>query len=119
MRRKPGAILPLELSIPDAGVSLRQHGAAEFHGFLIAKEVSEREGACLLTAYGTLHKALSRMEKAGLLSSRWEDPLIAAQESRPRRRLYEVSPASARALSEARRSERQKVAKPGLRAATP
>ncbi len=66
-------------------------GVPEYHGFLIAKEMKERGGARLLTAHGTLYKALDRMERVGLLVSRWEDPLIAASESRPRRRFYRMT----------------------------
>ena len=102
MRRKAGVLLPLELSILEVGLDLRTRGMPEYHGFLLAKEIQEREGARLLTAYGTLYKALDRMEKAGLLTSRWEDPLLAAQENRPRRRLYQVTAAGQKALAEAR-----------------
>ena len=49
MRRKPDALLPLELSILEAGIDLRRHGVSEFHGFLIAKEIKEREDARLRT----------------------------------------------------------------------
>ena len=45
----------------------------------------------MLTSHGTLYKALGRMAKVGLLESRWEDPIIAADESRPRRRFYRVT----------------------------
>jgi DNA-binding PadR family transcriptional regulator len=92
MRRKPNELLPIEISILAAAVDLRQRGASEFYGFLIAKEIRERVGARLLTAYGTLYKALDRLQGAGLLRSRWEDPLVAADEKRPRRRLYQVTP---------------------------
>lgn len=91
MRRKQGALFPIELSILEAGIELRLRGVGRFHGFLIAKAIREREDARLLTAYGTLYKALDRMEKAGLLESEWEDPVLAAEEGRPRRRLYEVT----------------------------
>ncbi|HXF63803.1 MAG TPA: PadR family transcriptional regulator [Caldilineaceae bacterium] len=101
MRRKPGALLPLELSILEAGIELRRRGLVEFHGFLLASQIREQAGAKLLTAYGTLYKALERMEQAGLLESRWEDPLLAAQEGRPRRRLYQVTAAGAAALAAA------------------
>lgn len=102
MRRKAGALVPLELSVLDAGIAFRRLGVAEFHGFMIAKEIKERDSARLLTAYGTLYKALDRMEKAGLVTSRWEDPLAAAAENRPRRRLYQVSVAGETALADAR-----------------
>jgi DNA-binding PadR family transcriptional regulator len=101
MRRKPGTLLPIEVSILRAGLDLREAGEAEFHGYLIASRIRDQEEARLLTAHGTLYKALDRMQKAGLLVSRWEDPMTAAAEERPRRRLYEVSAAGERALREA------------------
>ena len=102
MRRKVGALIPLEVSILDAGIELGVRGAPYFHGFLIAKEIKEREDARLLTAHGTLYKALDRMQKAGLLESKWEDPIVAAQYSHPRRRLYWVTAAGEAALAKAR-----------------
>jgi PadR family transcriptional regulator PadR len=91
MRRKPGAILPLEASILVTAIDLAKAGATEFHGFELAKRLRDDEGQRKLTAHGTLYKALTRMEKAGLLSSVWEDPDRAADEGRPRRRLYSIT----------------------------
>ncbi len=91
MRRKEGTLIPLELSILAACLDLKKHGAEEAHGFLIAKQIGDHTGARMLTSHGTLYKALGRMEKTGLLKSRWEDPIAAAKESRPRRRLYRVT----------------------------
>jgi DNA-binding PadR family transcriptional regulator len=102
MRRKPGTLIPLEISILETGIELAVRGAPYFHGFLIAREIKEREDARLLTAHGTLYKALDRMQKAGLLESEWEDPVIAAGEGRPRRRLYRVTAAGEAALANAR-----------------
>ena len=113
MRRKPGTLLPIELSLLEAAIELRLRGTAEFYGFMIATEVSEREGARLLTAYGTLYKALSRMEKAGLVESRWEDPLVAAAGLRPRRRLYCVTAVGQAALAKSAAAGR--AVKPSLR----
>ena len=76
MRRKQGAILPIEESILRVGVGT----GAEFHGFELAKEIQDIDDAKRLTAHGTLYKALTRMENAGLLESRWEDPQAAADE---------------------------------------
>jgi DNA-binding PadR family transcriptional regulator len=101
VRRKADAVLPIELSILEAGAELRTRGTVEFHGFMIAKAVKERDEARMLTAHGTLYKALGRMEKAGLLASRWEDPLVAAGAGRPRRRLYQVTAAGEAALARA------------------
>lgn len=91
MRRKPGTILPLEASVLAAAVELKKEGVEQFHGFELAKRLRDDDGRRSLTAHGTLYKALSRMEKAGLLSSVWEDPDLAAQEGRPRRRLYSIT----------------------------
>ena len=101
VRRKPGTLLPLEISILETALELQRRGDEEFHGFAIAKAIKEHEEARALTAHGTLYKALGRMEKAGLLESRWEDALAAAAESRPRRRLYHVTGLGERTLSAA------------------
>jgi DNA-binding PadR family transcriptional regulator len=105
MRRKAGSLVPLELSILEAGIELVVRGAPYFHGFLIAREIKDREDARLLTAHGTLYKALDRMQKAGLLESEWEDPVAAAAAGRPRRRLYRVTMAGEAALATARAPE--------------
>lgn len=99
MRRKANSLLPLEVSICEVALDLQGRGNAEFHGFAIAKLIKERDGARRLTAHGTLYKALSRMQDAGLLESRWEEPDIAARERRPQRRLYRITTAGARAVA--------------------
>jgi PadR family transcriptional regulator, regulatory protein PadR len=99
MRRKPGTLLPLEVDILEAGLELRRAGGPHFHGFQLAKQIADHAGPRPLTAHGTLYKALQRLEEAGLLTSQWEDPNIAAAEGRPRRRLYEVTGAGERALA--------------------
>jgi DNA-binding PadR family transcriptional regulator len=100
MRRKPGTILPIERELLTAAANLFVSGAQEFHGFLIAHEMRDRSGAQDLIAYGNLYRILERMEKAGLLESRWEDPLEAAEARRPRRRLYRLTPLGQSAAKE-------------------
>lgn len=121
MRRKKGTLLPLEMSILQCGIDLAVRGAPLFHGFRIAKEIKDREDAKLLTAHGTLYKALDRLQKAGLLESDWEDPLVAAQEGRPRRRFYRVTAAGEAALVEAFNVATQRLAsaerRPGMASA--
>jgi len=90
VRRKNGALTPIEHSILNAAVRLCR-GGEEFYGFQIAKEIEDREGARRLTGLGTLYRALDWLQRHGYLSRRWEDPAIAAQENRPRRRLYQVT----------------------------
>ena len=98
MRRKPGHLLPIELALLEAAIRLRMEGVAHFYGFLIAKEIKERREARLLTAHGTLYKALDRLQRLSMLESQWEDPIVAAQANRPRRRLYWVTAAGEAAL---------------------
>ena len=91
MRRKAGALLSIEIAILQAGIALLGGSDPEFHGYGIAREMRDQEGARSLTAHGTLYRALERLEIRGLLASRWEDPEIAAAEERPRRRMYRVT----------------------------
>jgi DNA-binding PadR family transcriptional regulator len=112
MRRKPGNLLPIELGILEAAIRLRLEGVTRFYGFLIAREIKERRDARLLTAHGTLYKALDRLRKAGLLESEWEDPVVAARTNRPRRRLYWVTAAGEAALVRSAQPAREPAGQP-------
>jgi DNA-binding PadR family transcriptional regulator len=50
---------------------------------------------------GTVYPALSRLERDGLVKSRWEDLAKAHGDRRPPRRYYQVTAQGARALVEA------------------
>lgn len=102
MRRKAGSLIPLELAICVCALEFRREGTAEFHGYLMAKHLSDLGDSRLLTAYGTLYRALGRLASMGLLESRWEDPEIPARENRPGRRLYTITGAGEAAVREAR-----------------
>jgi DNA-binding PadR family transcriptional regulator len=102
MRRKAGALVPLETAICLIAAKLQRDGVAEFHGYQIARQLADAEERRLLTAYGTLYRALGRLEGMGLLESAWEDPAIPARENRPGRRLYTLTAAGASAAREAR-----------------
>ena len=127
MRRKPGALLPIEESILHAAIRLWRTGSAAFHGYELAKHVAEPSDRRSLTAYGTLYRALSRLEKMGLLQSRREDPHIAARENRPLRRLYAltalgdaaVEESSVSAAAPSRRPRRRRSMRKALRPASP
>ncbi len=97
--------MPLELAICEAAALLATRGIDEFHGYAIAKVVRDAAEAKSLTAYGTLYRALARLEKMGLVESRWEDPALAARQSRPGRRLYRLTTAGDAALERSRRGE--------------
>ena len=102
MRRKPGSLVPLEQRICIAAADLLRRGHSTFHGYEIAKTLADAADARLLTAYGTLYRALGRLEEMGLLKSRAEDPKIASREGRPGRRLYTLTALGEQAAQEAR-----------------
>jgi len=56
--------------------------------------------ACDLPS-GTAYPALRRLEKSGLLKSRWEGMKAAHSEGRPRRRIYELTTPGKAALPQA------------------
>ena len=101
MRRKVGALVPLEVSILEAAAELQLAGQSEVHGYQLAGVVRDLRQARRLTASGTLYKALARLERDGFLASRWEDPSVGATESRPRRRFYRLTLEGEGALAEA------------------
>jgi PadR family transcriptional regulator, regulatory protein PadR len=69
-------------------------------------ELSEASGL----STGTLYPILSRLEQAGWVESRWEDPARHESAHRPRRRLYRITPDGAEhartALADAYRAAR-------------
>jgi PadR family transcriptional regulator len=119
VRRKPGQLLPLEISICAAAWTLSRRNTAEFHGYELAKHLREASDARLLTAYGTLYRALTRLEEMGLLVSRWEDPEIPARENRPGRRLYSLTGKGETVAKEHSAALRRKPATRGSRKLRP
>jgi PadR family transcriptional regulator, regulatory protein PadR len=85
---------------------LQSRGTGRFHGYLIAKELKAASDTRLLTAYGTLYRALARLEQMGFVASEWEDPQIPADENRPRRRLYVITEDGQKAVADADRARR-------------
>jgi PadR family transcriptional regulator, regulatory protein PadR len=111
MRRSPGSLVPLELSILWAAVKLRRRGIEEFHGYQLAKHLADVSDRKQLTAYGTLYRALGRLESMGMLQSAWEDPRRAAADNRPGRRLYTLTADGIAAARQPDESARTKVAR--------
>lgn len=68
-------------------------GAGHRYGFDIME-------ACGLPS-GTVYPALRRLDKAGLLTARWEAKAEAHADGRPRRRIYELTSEGRSALAEA------------------
>ncbi len=106
VRRKPGQLLPIERAICSEALDLGK----EFYGYQMAKRLQEVADSQLLTAHGTLYRALSRLEEMGILKSHWEDPHIPARENRPGRRLYSLT-----ALGKTVASDKAVTVKPGSR----
>jgi len=111
MRRKPGQLVPLETAICVCAANLRRRGMTEFYGYEIAKRLRDANGRGLLTAHGTLYRALGRLDAMGFLQSRWEDPHIPARESRPGRRMYTLTAAGETAAQEAHETTSEKMSK--------
>lgn len=66
--------------------------AAPAHGYAIIEALRERSDGAFDLPEGTVYPALHRLERAGLLSSRW------SSESGRRRRVYELTRAGREAL---------------------
>jgi PadR family transcriptional regulator, regulatory protein PadR len=119
VRRKPGRLVPLELAICAAAAALRRRGVDEFYGYEMAKTLGGAAGMRLLTAYGTLYRALARLEKMGLVESRWEDPAVPARENRPGRRLYTLTALGEAAAQQARKAALERTPRRGTRRPAP
>ena len=102
----------MEEAVLDLALHRQRDGSPEFHGFAVAAELDEGDGR-RLTATGTLYKVLDRLEREGLLRSRWESP-EELTESRPRRRLYSATDEAAAALQRSRDLQRRVQTRPGL-----
>ncbi|MFW6198598.1 MAG: PadR family transcriptional regulator [Acidobacteriota bacterium] len=68
--------------------------AGRRYGFEISQATGLRRG--------TVYPILRRLEDAGLVSSRWEEPEDARAQGRPPRKYYELEPASRPVLERAR-----------------
>ncbi|GAA2084106.1 hypothetical protein GCM10009840_20970 [Pseudolysinimonas kribbensis] len=99
----------LELRILDRGLQLETptHG---FYGFALARALRDVEDSSSLVGHGTIYKALIRMESAGLLAAEWEDPLLAAASSRPRRKEYRITREGAAVLARSARVSKDEEA---------
>lgn len=100
-RRRAGVLLPIEEAILAEGLRRLAAGDPDFHGFALAEALGEGGLDGRLLGHGTLYKALSRLERDGLLESRWEE-VDAVAAGRPRRRLYRVTGGAAAALTTSR-----------------
>lgn len=49
---------------------------------------------------GTVYPALAKLEQAGMVRSRWEDPRVAREEKRPPRKYYQITRSGEEAMEE-------------------
>ena len=82
-----------------------QHG--QQHGFGIARWLEEVSGEALKLEEGSLYPAIYRLEKAGLLSGKWEKT---GARRGPRRRIYRLTSAGKKQLDSGRKDWRHFVA---------
>src|SRR5882757_2825451 len=61
----------------------------EAHGFEILRRLTEAGSGALRLKEGSLYPALYRLEKAGLITSSWED--ASAPRRGPRKRVYRIT----------------------------
>jgi len=71
--------------------------AGPAHGYGVIQEIRRRSGGAFDLPEGTIYPALHRLEKAGLLSSRWTNG-----DSGRKRRVYSLTRRGDRALIEQR-----------------
>ncbi|HTX45205.1 MAG TPA: helix-turn-helix transcriptional regulator [Solirubrobacteraceae bacterium] len=76
------------------GLVLAVLGRGPLHGYAIAAQLRERSEGVLDVAEGSLYPVLHKLEKEGLIQSRWE--VVNGR----RRRVYATSPAAVRAVRE-------------------
>ena len=79
-------------------LSVLQAGPA--HGYRVIERLREQSGGAFGLPEGTVYPALHRLERSGMLESRWSD------DAPRRRRVYEVTPAGHGALEQKRRDWR-------------
>jgi PadR family transcriptional regulator PadR len=78
------------------GLLLAIVAAGPAHGYAIIEALRHRSEGAFALPEGTVYPALHRLERAGLLASRW------SSEAGRRRRVYELTSAGGRALGRER-----------------
>jgi PadR family transcriptional regulator, regulatory protein PadR len=73
----------------------------EVHGYALIETLKQSSGGTFDLPEGTIYPALHRLERSGLLSSRW------SSESGRRRRVYKLTRKGAAALDERRQAWKQ------------
>ena len=85
---------------PDALLLAALEGGPR-HGYAVIEALRQDSGGRLDLPTGTIYPALRRLERAGLVATRW------SQDGGRRRRMYELTASGRRALDTERRSWRE------------
>jgi DNA-binding PadR family transcriptional regulator len=86
------------------GMLLAVLSSRPLHGYAIIEALRERSSGRVNVPSGTVYPALHRLENSGLVCSSWE------QANGRRRRIYEITPAGERSLSDTRANWRDIIA---------
>ncbi len=92
---EPPRLSRLEARAVVVACRLAVAGIPTFHGYQLAAELAGGPDQLPTVGYGTLYRALDRLERIGYLGSWWEEPAPVGQ---PRRRLYQLTPAGVAAV---------------------
>ena len=76
-------------------------GDGPLHGYGVAQALKQRSGGVFDLPEGTIYPALHRLERAGLLASKWSTA------SGRKRRVYQVTARGRRAVADSRAQWRQ------------
>jgi hypothetical protein len=87
IRRQAGHLSPMETQLLVVSRHRERSPDPEFHGYWAAGDLPGRP------ARGPVYKALVRLQRLGLVSTRWEEPDVALAARRPRRLLYRITDA--------------------------
>lgn len=94
-RRGDTELVPNEVKLLLATISVTCHTETEVYGYALGKELSRLEGKGRLPmSPSTMYRALRRLEERGTLTSRWEtaEELEMAGRDGPPRRYYTITP---------------------------
>jgi len=84
-------LLGIELELLAVAHRFALAGDPYFHGYQAMREIRRVKSDHGRVSHGTIYRALDRMEKLGLVVSRWEDPAISERDGRPQRCFYRLS----------------------------
>lgn len=68
-RRSVDHLVPNEQRTLRAAWQLHEQGTEQLHGYLLARQLKDREDGAAVMAYSTVYRCLDRLEQRGLIES--------------------------------------------------